>query len=212
MSAAGFDRDRDEFARGARAIVVLPDRGDSSRDADARLAETEGLAAAIGVVVVEKVALKVREPRAATLIGPGQAEQVATLVRMEDAGLVIFDASLSAIQQRNLETATGAKVIDRTGLILEIFGERAATAEGRLQVELAHLDYQAGRLVRSWTHLERQRGGFGFLGGPGETQIEADRRLIRDRMARLKRELEGVTRTRGLHRERRQKAPWPVVA
>jgi GTP-binding protein HflX len=126
--------------------------------------------------------------------------------------LFVFDAALSPIQQRNLETQLEAKVIDRTGLILEIFGERAATAEGRLQVELAHLDYQAGRLVRSWTHLERQRGGFGFLGGPGETQIEADRRLIRDRMARLRRELDQVTRTRGLHRERRQRAPWPVIA
>ena len=131
---------------------------------------------------------------------------------MDDASLVIFDAALTPVQQRNLETGLEAKVIDRTGLILEIFGERAATAEGRLQVELAHLDYQAGRLVRSWTHLERQRGGFGFLGGPGETQIEADRRLIRDRMARLRRELEQVSRTRGLHRERRQRAPWPVIA
>jgi GTP-binding protein HflX len=116
------------------------------------------------------------------------------------------------VQQRNLETALGCKVIDRTGLILEIFGERARTAEGRLQVELAHLDYQAGRLVRSWTHLERQRGGFGFLGGPGETQIEADRRLIRDRMARLRKELDQVSRTRTLHRDRRQRAPWPVIA
>lgn len=131
---------------------------------------------------------------------------------MADAELVIVDGALSAIQQRNLEEKLKRKVIDRTGLILEIFGERAATAEGRLQVELAHLDYQAGRLVRSWTHLERQRGGFGFLGGPGETQIEADRRLIRNRMARLRRELEQVRRTRGLHRERRQRAPWPVVA
>lgn len=210
--STGFNRDRDEFARGARAIVVLPDRGDSSRDADARLAETAGLAAAIGVEVVDRVALKVREPRAATLIGSGQAEQVAQVIRMEDAQLAIFDAALTPIQQRNLETALGAKVIDRTGLILEIFGERAASAEGRLQVELAHLDYQAGRLVRSWTHLERQRGGFGFLGGPGETQIEADRRLIRDRMARLRRELDQVTRTRGLHRDRRQRAPWPIIA
>ncbi len=125
---------------------------------------------------------------------------------------MIVDGSLTAIQQRNLEEKLGRKVIDRTGLILEIFGERAATAEGRLQVELAHLDYQAGRLVRSWTHLERQRGGFGFLGGPGETQIEADRRMIRDRMARLRRELEQVRRTRGLHRERRQRAPWPIIA
>src|SRR5690242_13878429 len=131
---------------------------------------------------------------------------------MEEAGLVVFDASLTPVQQRNLETGLEVKVIDRTGLILEIFGERAATAEGRLQVELAHLDYQAGRLVRSWTHLERQRGGFGFLGGPGETQIEADRRLIRDRMARLRRELDQVKRTRGLHRDRRQRAPWPIIA
>lgn len=210
--STGFDRDRDEFARGARAIVVYPDLGGSSRDAEARLEETAGLAAAIGIAVVGRQAFRVRAVRAATLIGAGQVEQLATLARMEEAGLFVFDAALSPIQQRNLETALGGKVIDRTGLILEIFGERAATAEGRLQVELAHLDYQAGRLVRSWTHLERQRGGFGFLGGPGETQIEADRRLIRDRMARLRRELEQVTRTRGLHRERRQRAPWPVIA
>ncbi len=126
--------------------------------------------------------------------------------------MLIVDAAITPVQQKNLETETRAKVIDRTGLILEIFGERAATAEGRLQVELAHLDYQAGRLVRSWTHLERQRGGFGFLGGPGETQIEADRRLIRDRMAKLRRELDQVARTRTLHRARRQRAPWPVIA
>ncbi|MCC2978912.1 GTPase HflX [Sphingomonas sp. IC4-52] len=210
--STGFDRDREEFARGARAIVVYPDLGGSSRDADARLEETAGLAAAIGVDVVDRQAVRVRSPRAATLIGSGQVEQLGVLGRQEDASLFVFDAALSPIQQRNLETALEAKVIDRTGLILEIFGERAATAEGRLQVELAHLDYQAGRLVRSWTHLERQRGGFGFLGGPGETQIEADRRLIRDRMARLRRELDQVTRTRGLHRERRQRAPWPVIA
>ena len=210
--STGFDRDRDEFARGAKAIVVYPDLGGSSRDAEARLEETAGLAAAIGVEVVDRVAVRVRTPRAATLIGSGQIEDLATRARMEDATLVVVDGSLTPIQQRNLETALEAKVIDRTGLILEIFGERAATAEGRLQVELAHLDYQSGRLVRSWTHLERQRGGFGFLGGPGETQIEADRRLIRDRMARLRRELDQVTRTRGLHRERRQRAPWPVIA
>jgi GTP-binding protein HflX len=208
----GFERDRDEFARGARAIVVLPDQGNASRDADARLAETAGLAAAIGVVVAEKIAYRVRQAKPATLIGSGQVEQLAAQVAMEDAQLVVFDAGLTPVQQRNLETALGCKVIDRTGLILEIFGERAATAEGRLQVELAHLDYQAGRLVRSWTHLERQRGGFGFLGGPGETQIEADRRLIRDRMARLRKELDQVSRTRGLHRDRRQRAPWPVIA
>ena len=208
----GFERDRDEFARGGRALVVLPDRGNAARDADARLDETAGLAAAIGLVVADKIAIRVRAPRAATLIGSGQADELAIRVRQEDAQLVVFDASLSPIQQRNLETVLEAKVIDRTGLILEIFGERAATAEGRLQVELAHLDYQAGRLVRSWTHLERQRGGFGFLGGPGETQIEADRRLIRDRMARLRKELDQVSRTRGLHRDRRQRAPWPVIA
>src|SRR5688500_20344523 len=126
--------------------------------------------------------------------------------------ILVVDAALTPVQQKTLEEVTKSKVIDRTGLILEIFGERAATAEGRLQVELAHLDYQAGRLVRSWTHLERQRGGFGFLGGPGETQIEADRRLIRDRMAKLKKELEQVTRTRSLHRARRQRAPRPVIA
>jgi GTPase len=210
--STGFERDRDEFARGARAVVVYPDLGGSSRDPAARLEETAGLAAAIGVEVVGREALRVRAPRAATLIGSGQVDALATLGRQEEAGLFVFDANLTPIQQRNLETGLGAKVIDRTGLILEIFGERAATAEGRLQVELAHLDYQAGRLVRSWTHLERQRGGFGFLGGPGETQIEADRRLIRDRMARLRRELEQVTRTRGLHRGRRQRAPWPVIA
>ncbi|KQN05949.1 MULTISPECIES: GTPase HflX [Sphingomonas] len=210
--SSGFERDRDEFTRGTRAIVVLPDQGDAARDVDARLGETAGLAAAIGVEVVERIAYRVRQPKPAMLIGSGQVELLATQVRMEEAGLVVFDASLTPIQQRNLEKALEVKVIDRTGLILEIFGERAATAEGRLQVELAHLDYQAGRLVRSWTHLERQRGGFGFLGGPGETQIEADRRLIRDRMARLKRELEQVSRTRGLHRERRQRAPWPVIA
>ena len=208
----GFERDRDDVARGAKAVVVYPDHGASSRDAEARLAETAGLAMAIHVEVVDRVAIKVRAVQPSTLIGKGQLEALAATVRMVEAELVVFDASLTPVQQRNLEKALSAKVIDRTGLILEIFGERAATAEGRLQVELAHLDYQAGRLVRSWTHLERQRGGFGFLGGPGETQIEADRRLIRDRMARLKKELEQVARTRGLHRDRRQRAPWPVIA
>jgi len=167
---------------------------------------------AIGLVVVDAIAIPIREARAATLFGEGQIANIDIACTQDDAGLVIVDGSLTAIQQRNLEEKLKRKVIDRTGLILEIFGERAATAEGRLQVELAHLDYQAGRLVRSWTHLERQRGGFGFLGGPGETQIEADRRLIRDRMAKLRRELEQVRRTRGLHRSRREKAPWPVIA
>jgi GTP-binding protein HflX len=210
--STGFDRDPDEFSRGARAIVVYPDLGGSSRDAEARLEETAGLALAIGVEVVERAALRIRAPKPGTLIGSGQVEALAETVRDRELGLAVFDAGLTPVQQRNLETGLGCKVIDRTGLILEIFGERARTAEGRLQVELAHLDYQAGRLVRSWTHLERQRGGFGFLGGPGETQIEADRRLIRDRMARLRRELDSVSRTRGLHRERRQRAPWPVIA
>jgi GTP-binding protein HflX len=179
---------------------------------EARLDEAAGLAEAIGIEVRERRHLKVRAPRSATLFGSGQVDQLAEAVREAEAELLIVDGTITPIQQKNLEDAVKAKVIDRTGLILEIFGERAATAEGRLQVELAHLDYQAGRLVRSWTHLERQRGGFGFLGGPGETQIEADRRLIRDRMAKLRRELEQVTRTRTLHRSRRQKAPWPVIA
>lgn len=212
MSTTGFDRDAEDFARGARGVVVLPDQGGATRDADARLEETAGLALAIGVEVVEKLAFRIRAPKPATLIGSGQVDALAETVRDREIGLAVFDGALTPVQQRNLETALGCKVIDRTGLILEIFGERARTAEGRLQVELAHLDYQAGRLVRSWTHLERQRGGFGFLGGPGETQIEADRRLIRDRMARLRRELDQVSRTRSLHRDRRQRAPWPVVA
>ena len=170
------------------------------------------MAEAIGIEVVGRKAFRLRSARPATLFGKGQAEAIAEMVQVHEAGLLIVDAGLSPVQQKSLEEVTKAKVIDRTGLILEIFGERAATAEGRLQVELAHLDYQAGRLVRSWTHLERQRGGFGFLGGPGETQIEADRRQIRDRMAKIRRELEQVKRTRGLHRDRRQRAPWPVVA
>ena len=193
--------------------MVLPEFGQNARrDTEARLDEATGLAEAIGVVVERKMAFRIRSPKAATLLGSGQVDAIAAAAEEAGAELVIVDAPITPIQQRNLETGIKAKVIDRTGLILEIFGERAATAEGRLQVELAHLDYQAGRLVRSWTHLERQRGGFGFLGGPGETQIEADRRLIRDRMAKLRKELEQVTRTRSLHRARRQRAPWPVVA
>jgi GTPase len=203
----------DGVARGATAIVVLPDTGSKTmRDPAARLEEAAGLAAAIRVNVVDRLSFKIRTLKPATLFGSGQVEQIAAAVQAYEAELVVIDGALSPVQQRNLETAFKAKVIDRTGLILEIFGERAATAEGRLQVELAHLDYQAGRLVRSWTHLERQRGGFGFLGGPGETQIEADRRMIRDRMAKLKRELGEVKRTRTLHRDRRKRAPWPVVA
>jgi len=208
-----FNRDEaDEVRHGARAVIALPEMNAGLRDADARLEEASGLAAAIGLDVVDKLSFRLRQPKPSTLFGSGQVEQIATAARMHDAELVVVDAALTPVQQQNLEKATEAKVIDRTGLILEIFGERAATAEGRLQVELAHLDYQAGRLVRSWTHLERQRGGFGFLGGPGETQIEADRRLIRDRMAKIRRELEQVRKTRGLHRARRERAPWPVVA
>ena len=193
------------------AVPELPREG-ARRSADARVEEAEGLAEAIGIHVVAAKPFRVRSVRPATLLGKGQVEEIAELARGESAGLLIVDAPLAPIQQKNLEDEVGTKVIDRTGLILEIFGERAATAEGQLQVELAHLEYQAGRLVRSWTHLERQRGGFGFLGGPGETQIEADRRLIRERMAKIKRELEQVKRTRTLHRGRRQRAPWPVIA
>ncbi len=216
MSQFEFGRETElvgEVTRGARAVVVLPDlRQKGGLDVDSRLEEGQGLARAIGIDVVDAFALPIRTVRPGTLFGEGQVQKIAVAIAQSDAELVIVDGALSAIQQRNLEDKLERKVIDRTGLILEIFGERAATAEGRLQVELAHLDYQAGRLVRSWTHLERQRGGFGFLGGPGETQIEADRRLIRGRMARIRRELEQVRRTRSLHRERRQRAPWPVIA
>jgi len=183
-----------------------------ARDLDARAEEAKGLALAIGLDVVAVHTLRLRQTRAATLLGVGQIDAIAPDIAAKGVQLVVVDAALTPIQQRNLETAFGTKVIDRTGLILEIFGERAATAEGRLQVELAHLDYQAGRLVRSWTHLERQRGGFGFLGGPGETQIEADRRMIRNRMARIRRSLEDARRTRQLQRSKRQRAPWPVIA
>ena len=203
-----------EVSRGARAIVVCPDVRGRHHDLDpeARLEEACGLALAIGIVVADAFVVPVREVRPGTLFGSGQVDNIATACEQNEAELVVVDGALSPIQQRNLEDRLKRKVIDRTGLILEIFGERAATAEGRLQVELAHLDYQQSRLVRSWTHLERQRGGFGFLGGPGETQIEADRRMIRQRMGRLRKELEGVRKTRALHRERRGRAPWPVVA
>ena len=208
-----------EVSRGARAAVIVPDivrkdrGGDSlTRDMVAQLEEAKGLALAIGVEIVHAQIIRVRSLKPSTLFGSGQIEELASALHDLEVEVVVIDASLSPVQQQNLEKALKAKVIDRTGLILEIFGERAATAEGRLQVELAHLDYQQGRLVRSWTHLERQRGGFGFLGGPGETQIEADRRMIRDRMAKLRRELDQVKRTRSLHRERRQRAPWPIVA
>ena len=196
-----------------RALIVHPDLGSLSVSAlEYRLEEATGLALAIGLEATSVRHFSVRAPKPGTLFGSGQIEQIGVILNQEEAEILIVDGTLSAIQQRNLEETLKVKVIDRTGLILEIFGARAATAEGRLQVELAHLDYQAGRLVRSWTHLERQRGGFGFLGGPGETQIESDRRMIRDRMAKLRRELSHLRKTRSLHRSRRQKAPWPVVA
>lgn len=212
MSAFARD-DADDFARGARALIIYPEMpGKSAISVESRLEEASGLALAIGLDIVRCKHYRLRSPRAATLLGGGQVDEISDMVRDLEINLLIIDSNLTAIQQRNLEEKIGVKTIDRTGLILEIFGERAATAEGRLQVELAHLDYQAGRLVRSWTHLERQRGGFGFLGGPGETQIEADRRMIRSRMAKLRRDLEEVKRTRSLHRARRQRAPWPTIA
>lgn len=176
------------------------------------MAEATGLAQSIGLDVVHAAVLPLRTRRSATLLGEGQVEAQGAEMKAADVTVAVVDAALSPVQQRNLERSWGCKVIDRTGLILDIFGERAQTKEGALQVELAHLDYQRSRLVRSWTHLERQRGGFGFLGGPGETQIEADRRLITDRIVRLKRELEQVRRTRGLHRSARTKVPFPIVA
>src|SRR4051794_11868454 len=182
------------------------------RAAEARLAEAVGLAASIGVTIVHQAVLPLRERRPSTLLGSGQLATVKEAIIDQRVGLVVVDAALSPVQQRNLEREWKCKVIDRTGLILEIFGERARTKEGALQVELAHLDYQRTRLVRSWTHLERQRGGFGFLGGPGESQIELDRRLITDRMVKLKKELDQVRRTRGLHRKHRERVPYPVIA
>ncbi len=196
-----------------KAVIVHPDLGSLGQNAlEYRLEEAIGLALAIGLETSSAQYFGVRAPKPGTLFGSGQVDQIKTILAQDDANILIVDGTLSAIQQRNLEEELKVKVIDRTGLILEIFGARAATAEGRLQVELAHLDYQAGRLVRSWTHLERQRGGFGFLGGPGETQIESDRRMIRDRMAKLRKELSHLRKTRTLHRSRRQKAPWPVIA
>ncbi len=185
---------------------------DQPRAAEARLAEAVGLAASIGLAVVHTAILPLRNRRPSTLFGEGQVSTQGEAISQNQIEVVIVDAALSPVQQRNLERAWGCKVIDRTGLILDIFGERAATKEGTLQVELAHLAYQRSRLVRSWTHLERQRGGFGFLGGPGETQIEADRRLIDDRLVRLRKDLEQVRRTRGLHRSARRRVPFPVVA
>jgi GTP-binding protein HflX len=182
------------------------------RSPAARLDEAVGLARAIDLDVADAGLVPLGQIRPATYLGQGKVEEIAGLVKTHDAGLVVMDCALSPVQQRNLEKAWSAKVLDRTGLILEIFGRRARTREGALQVELAHLTYQRSRLVRSWTHLERQRGGFGFLGGPGETQIETDRRLIAERIAKIERELEGVKRTRALHRVSRKRVPYPIVA
>lgn len=215
----------DDIAKGpTRAVVVVPvlgrqPKGDDeatrprlTRSAEARLEEAVGLAKAIDLDTVRSEIVMVNDPRPATLIGSGKIEEIAAAVKERHAELVVVDHPLTPVQQRNLEKEFNAKVLDRTGLILEIFGERARTKEGTLQVELAHLNYQKGRLVRSWTHLERQRGGAGFLGGPGETQIEADRRILQDKIVKLKRELETVRRTRDLHRAKRKKVPFPVVA
>ncbi|MBB6487494.1 GTPase HflX [Rhizobium lusitanum] len=209
-----------------RAVVVVPvlkqaraarsAQADSaisvSRPPESRLEEAKGLALAIDLEVVNGSIVPINDPRPATLLGTGKIEEILALLDEFNAGLVIVDHPLTPVQQRNLEKAWNAKVIDRTGLILEIFGRRASTKEGTLQVELAHLNYQKGRLVRSWTHLERQRGGAGFMGGPGETQIEADRRMLQERIIRLERELEQVVRTRQLHRAKRRKVPHPIVA
>jgi GTP-binding protein HflX len=201
------------LTRRRRARADLPDEAVSNpRPAQARLEEAVGLARAIDLDVAGSTTVTLGALRPATYLGKGKVEEVAAWVKAENVGLVVMDCALSPVQQRNLEKEWGAKVIDRTGLILEIFGRRAHTREGSLQVELAHLSYQKSRLVRSWTHLERQRGGFGFLGGPGETQIEADRRLIQERMTRIERDLESVTQTRALHRASRRRVPYPIVA
>jgi len=201
---------------GARAWVVCPTLARElphlSRSPGSRRDEAVGLARAIDLTVVGAETVSLNAVRPATYIGKGKVEAIAAKVKAEAIDLVVLDCALSPAQQRNLERAFDCKVIDRTGLILEIFGRRARTAEGALQVELAHLDYQRSRLVRSWTHLERQRGGFGFLGGPGESQIETDRRLIRERIVRIERELEGVKRRRALQRASRTAVPYPIVA
>ena len=229
MEPRNFDggADRPRSAKGkqtGRAIVVGPylrmRRGDAdaqtdscaTRDAEARLGEATGLARAIDLKVADALVAPVNQIRPATYLGKGKVEEITGLIAGHDVELVVMDCALSPIQQRNLERAWNAKVVDRTGLILEIFGRRAKTKEGALQVELAHLNYQRSRLVRSWTHLERQRGGFGFMGGPGETQIEADRRLISERISRLENELKKVQATRRLHRAGRQRVPYRVVA
>jgi len=210
---------RDTGVSVGRCLVVHPvlrpaagEPGEGVRSPQGRLDEAVGLARSIHLEVVGAQTLRVRNWRPATLLGTGLVETLGRTVEADAVAVVVVDAAVSPVQQRNLERAWKCKVIDRTGLILEIFGARARTHEGRLQVELAALTYQRSRLVRSWTHLERQRGGFGFLGGPGESQLEMDRRLITDRITLIKRELETVRRTRGLHRDARKRVPYPVVA
>jgi len=196
-----------------RAVVIHPDRrGDNARHATERLEEAVGLAQALDLDVRAQEIVRLRSVTPATLIGRGKLEEISALILAADAEAVVVDDQLTPVQQRNLERFWDIKVIDRTGLILEIFGRRARTREGRLQVELARLEYERSRLVRTWTHLERQRGGTGGTGGPGETQIELDRRMIADRIVRLKAELEEVRRTRGLHRKARKQVPFPSVA
>ncbi len=201
-----------------RALVVHPalklpkDKGELGRSPEARLEEAVGLARAIDLDIARAEIVPLRQMRPATLLGSGSVATLGEIIAAEKVGVAVVDATVSPVQQRNLERAWKCKVIDRTGLILEIFGARARTHEGRLQVELAALSYQRSRLVRSWTHLERQRGGFGFLGGPGESQLEIDRRLIGERIAKLKSELEATKRTRALHRTARQRVPYPVIA
>jgi GTPase len=212
------DSARGHVATG-RALVIEPvlrraeARADASdRTSAAKLDEAVGLARAIDLDVVHSGIVMLGALRPAAYLGKGKVEEIAGLVKSFDVGIVVMDCALTPVQQRNLEKAWDAKVLDRTSLILEIFGRRARTREGALQVEHAHLTYQKSRLVRSWTHLERQRGGFGFLGGPGETQLEADRRMIEERLAKIENELGKVKRTRELHRESRRRVPYPIVA
>ena len=208
------DRSVDHRPRVETAIVVHPVRpkADRLRSPEQRLEEAVGLAEALDLKVVESLVAPLRTAVPATLFGKGKVEELGAVCRAHEADVVVIDDALSPVQQRNLEKAWQVKVIDRTGLILEIFARRARTREGRLQVELARLAYERSRLVRTWTHLERQRGGFGVMGGPGETQIETDRRLLAEKIGRLKRELEDVRRTRTLQRSARTRAPYPVVA
>jgi len=201
-----------------RALVLepvlrrAPSQHAAERTPAEKLDEAVGLARGIDLDVAQAGVVTLNAARPATLLGKGKVDEIAGVLRTLEAGIVVVDGALTPVQQRNLEQAWNAKVIDRTGLILEIFGRRARTREGALQVEHAHLTYQKSRLVRTWTHLERQRGGFGFLGGPGETQLEADRRMIEERLAKIDSELAKVKRTRALHRESRRRVPYPIVA